>query len=208
MGKPLAVFTDPATPEAVRRMHWDEERTVQHIAKVLGCSRKSLYEFMERHGIAARNQSDAMPLRLRQAGPEGRKALTDAAHDAVRGMKRSWPDRCTRALGVQTQGLQSRHEEALFDLLSSRGCEPTPAYALGIYNVDLAFPKIRLAIEVDGGNWHSSPRKIPFDQRKEAHLRSMNWYLVRVPSLNICDATADNIVALVKVLETLPPGPC
>jgi hypothetical protein len=47
------------------------------------------------------------------------------------------------------------------------------------YDVDLASPKLRLAIDVDGLN-HLTKKQRDRDKRKGMYLRSLDWRLIRV----------------------------
>lgn len=58
-------------------------------------------------------------------------------------------------------------------------------YPLGPYVIDLAFPQVRLLVEVDGAAHHSSPRAQARDDRKDALAAAEGWRLLRVPQFMI-----------------------
>lgn len=54
------------------------------------------------------------------------------------------------------------------------------AYPFGPYEIDLAFPAARLAIEIDGWAWHSDVARFRNDRRKGNELVTAGWVLLRV----------------------------
>ena len=46
--------------------------------------------------------------------------------------------------------------------------------------IDLAYPEVKLAIEVDGFRYHSGRRAFDADRRRDAHLRALGWTVIRV----------------------------
>lgn len=48
-------------------------------------------------------------------------------------------------------------------------------YVDGAYRLDLAWPEIRLAIEVDGYRWHSSPERMSNDATRRNRLQRAGW---------------------------------
>ena len=54
--------------------------------------------------------------------------------------------------------------------------------AVDIFNVDFGFPKEKIALEIESGNWHSNPRKKKFDIPKSEILTKMGWTKL----VNIC----------------------
>ena len=73
----------------------------------------------------------------------------------------------------------SKHEAALASALTTRGHAVVPQYAVSKYNIDIAFPGARLAIEVDGGQWHQTERKRASDKPKTAYLIAQGWRELR-----------------------------
>jgi very-short-patch-repair endonuclease len=48
------------------------------------------------------------------------------------------------------------------------------------FNIDVAIPHLKLAIEVQGGHWHTSPRHVEQERRKSEHLQANGWSLVEL----------------------------
>jgi len=101
----------------------------------------------------AANRADAMRTRLARMTIDERLDITKAAHDAVRGSKRSVKDLTKRAIGVERAGAVTSVYETMFrDFLTSIGKPFIAQKAIGIYNADFAVGPI--AVETFGGCFH------------------------------------------------------
>ncbi|MGD6850765.1 MAG: DUF559 domain-containing protein [Candidatus Bathyarchaeia archaeon] len=139
--------------------------------------------------------------------PEQEAKQTKAAHDAVRGMTRSREELLQRALIKQNNWTQlSAGELEVMKLLNDIGIQVIPQYALDIFNIDLAVPDRKIAIEVDGGEWHNSGRKQAMDERKEALLKAEDWLLLRfnVGKRKFVRLNFNDAITLVKAICSLP----
>src|SRR4051812_14142441 len=70
-------------------------------------------------------------------------------------------------------------EEILYNEFVSYGITPELQYPARGYFIDLAFPKIKLAIEADGAEWHSTAKQISRDVGREIRLEKDGWTIVR-----------------------------
>jgi very-short-patch-repair endonuclease len=126
------------------------------LAESVGVSRNVIRRRLEASGTAIRDRSAAMHTRMSRLDPEERAQLAAAAHDAVRGKRKSAEFLIARALGVEKQGAEhgnvSPAELMLADLLRDHGVLVTHQKAIGPYNADLA--TLTVAVEVLGGQWH------------------------------------------------------
>lgn len=52
---------------------------------------------------------------------------------------------------------------------------------VGRWSIDIAYPLLMVAVEVDGTYWHSLPAMQERDRRKDADLAARGWRVVRVP---------------------------
>lgn len=55
-------------------------------------------------------------------------------------------------------------------------------FTLGRYRFDLAFPRQRLLIELDGKSWHNSRRSRARDACKQRYAESEGWRVVHIPN--------------------------
>ena len=100
---------------------------------------------------------------------------TAAAHDAVRGMKRSLTDLERRAAGKEKKPPQMSRWESLFaDWLSARGFSYVFSKAIGKYNVDFAIGD-SIAVELYGGAFHSDGRAATRLNDRMRYLLDAGW---------------------------------
>ena len=149
------------------------------ISKRFNVSRNVIALRLTQAGIKRRTQSEAETLKWSQMSEEMCKHQVKAAHDKVRGMKRSHENLVNHALSVQAKGRMSKFEKLFFEAFTKAEIEVVPQYAVDVFNVDFAIPEKKIAIEVDGGHWHSSPRKIKQDIKKTEVLVSLGWTIIR-----------------------------
>lgn len=74
---------------------------------------------------------------------------------------------------------QSPIEEIVYKELLVYGLNPIPQYQVGAFFIDLAFPEIKLAIEADGKEFHSSKEQKERDVYRENKLKKLGWTFER-----------------------------
>ncbi|WP_244913507.1 endonuclease domain-containing protein [Heyndrickxia sporothermodurans] len=80
---------------------------------------------------------------------------------------------------IQRSKCESYIEARLYDALVYRGYNVHTQVNCGPYRIDLTVPSLRLAIECDGKDYHSSPEQKKHDRRKNAYLRKHGWKVMR-----------------------------
>lgn len=130
--------------------------------------RQTLRELRFEHGVT----SDALLhtyLRHKRSGRNGGGALRD------------WLDRYLGVEGVPESGL----EQLVLDAFLDAGVA-TPVAQLWVetyerarYRIDLAFPDLMLAIEVDGSQHEESEHRAA-DARRDAALEALGWTVIRI----------------------------
>lgn len=70
-------------------------------------------------------------------------------------------------------------EEILYKEFEIYKVLPISQYHVGNYYIDLAFPEIKLAIEADGEEFHSTGEQITRDISREIKLEKWGWRIVR-----------------------------
>ena len=73
------------------------------------------------------------------------------------------------------------------------------------YIIDFAFPEARLAVEVDGSAWHSSPRQRSRDGLRTHRLKLDGWTVVRFHA-DLVVRSPDVVVAALKERLRLNTG--
>jgi len=150
------------------------------IAKQFLVSRGAIRQRLIETGTKIRGQSDAETLKWTKMSEQQRLRQVKAAHDAVRGKKRSREESIKKALARQQSPFLAPLEQQLLNVFRQYEIKVVPQFAMEIYSVDFAVPEIKLAIEVDGGNWHDCTAKRSQDMGKEVILSNRNWKLIRI----------------------------
>lgn len=79
-----------------------------------------------------------------------------------------------------------------------------PQYRVGPYWIDLAVPQVRLAIECDGRDYHTSPADRERDQHRDDYLAKLGWRVKHFRGRDIVFATArcaEIVIAEIGVLK-------
>lgn len=119
----------------------------------------------------------------RSLSADQRAALMGKATARIRGSKRSHEDLCKRARTKQERAVLSGDEADIMAALNAIDLCPVPLYAIDKYNLDFAFPDLKVAVEYNGGNWHNTPKKRAEDEVKAAFLAAHGWQLLVFPRL-------------------------
>lgn len=130
--------------------------------------------------------------------PQQRAKQAEAAHEAVRGMKRTDADLIARA---HTKQIKQSHatdtERLLAQALTARGLDPVLQLAVYKYNLDIGVEPV--AMELFGGNWHAQgPAAARMPQRlKDIADRGFNTIMVWTHAVHAMDigAIADEVVS-------------
>jgi len=70
-------------------------------------------------------------------------------------------------------------EEKLYQEFKEYGLEPQTQYPVAPFFIDLAFPEIKLAIEADGYEFHSTPDQKMRDKYRQTRLEAQGWTFER-----------------------------
>lgn len=91
-------------------------------------------------------------------------------------------------LQAAATGARSEAERLLIDLLNAAQISGWYAnHPVGGYSVDVAFPAIKVAIEVDGWAFHSSHADFVADRRRQNKLALMGWQVLRFTWLDLTE---------------------
>lgn len=112
---------------------------------------------------------------------EERKRILSAAHKATKQRVldgiHAFVDNEVRRKGQLVQSQRSKAELLIADALAD--IQLVHQYPVGKFFIDLAVPELKIAIEVDGGNWHSEAKKKRKDEEKEFYLKANGWTVIR-----------------------------
>jgi len=92
---------------------------------------------------------------------------------------------CSRAckgawICANAQNRVSNLEKFFIGHLVSVGLKFKTQYPVNHYSLDVAFPDKKIAVEIDGDYWHSLPRMKKKDKKKDSHLQSLGWKVIRI----------------------------
>jgi len=115
---------------------------------------------------------------------------------------RTMASRVTRAETTQRQQRLSLHEREVLSILEAHGYHPIALYALGAYNVDIAFPEHYLGFEITNGGWHRTSRKREQDIAKCNRLTAQGWTIIDLNHQRM--SSADAATQIMSTLQELP----
>ena len=110
--------------------------------------------------------------------PPQRKTFTEAARKARK--EACKPEDQIKQAKTREANQTGATEESIkiAKLLST--FNPILEFSIDRFNVDIALLSMKVAIELDGGNWHSSGQIRSRDMAKESILRNQGWIIIRI----------------------------
>ena len=198
--------SDLPSAEIVRRYLAGESSNA--LAKSFGVSRRAIDYRLDAAGVDRRGSADANRLMMAARTPEENAANSKAAHEAVRGRRRSIEE---RSKGAATRERLRTHvsdnELILATMLRERGLDVIPQKAVGPYNVDLAAGTV--AVEVFGGGWHAYGVHRERASERLRYILDEGWNLVIVwasaSRWPIGPGACDYIATFAEVTSGNPP---
>ena len=155
------------------------------------------------------NQGRTLLDRVLQRGWVQLPGVVRAVHEA-RG--RHGASRARMVLAGADPGTASEAERVAQGLLTASGITGwTGAYKLLIAGqeasvLDLAFPDLRLAIEIDGWAWHHNPERFQQDRRRGGILVAAGWTVLRFTWADLVERPEQVLATVVRTLRHLSDG--
>lgn len=174
----------------------------------LGVSRRYAHDQLVKAGVTLRSFREQLLLVAASRTPEERARIATAAHDAVRGSTRSIETLLAAALTREANPKISPHEALLAQWLTERGRPVRHQVAIGPYNADLTTGTV--AVEVFGGNWHSTGEHRRTFPKRANYILDQGWHLIIVWDQKrnpLSVHAADYIVTFAQEPDRDPPGP-
>ena len=69
--------------------------------------------------------------------------------------------------------------------------------------LDIAFPLVLLAIEIDGWAWHSDPERFQDDRRRQNALVAAGWTVLRFTWADLIERPEQVVATVVRTLTRL-----
>ncbi|HJT91021.1 MAG TPA: type IV toxin-antitoxin system AbiEi family antitoxin domain-containing protein [Mycobacterium sp.] len=103
-----------------------------------------------------------------------------------------------RLLQAASDGARSEAERLLVKLLRAHKITGWRTnYPVGGYKVDVAFPKQKVAIEVDGWAFHSDPEVFVKDRNRQNNIALLGWIVLRFTWLDLTEHP-ERVIAEIK----------
>jgi very-short-patch-repair endonuclease len=177
--------------------------SVKRISEIIGTSRSVVKKRAIEYGFTVPNMRDG----VQRAYNHGFTPNVYMAHKSRRGSQNSFEHQ-KKIAEFYSGTIRSKYELIMYEALKAKGLSPFPNLAVGRYNIDIAFQDVLLAIEVDGGNWHNSPKKRELDHKKSKYLSSLGWNIIRFPFCKRDGFNIDSYVnEVIRVLNKLSENP-
>ena len=146
----------------------------------LGTSRQTVTRLMNDCQISYRSVAEDTRLRYKNMSDKDKKKYTKNAIQANTGRKTPLIERAKRARSLEIICKLSPNEQSFDKFLLEYSFCSIPQYAIAIFNIDFAFPKQKIAIELDVGNWHQTTIHQKCQKRKENYLTKQGWIVLRI----------------------------
>lgn len=171
--------------EELRKLYVDDLLGSSELSKMFDCHFVTILKWLREANVTIRNTSEAQKVCMSKRTYEEKLKFSEASRNTEGFKKQSPEKRIKYANTMQKNCKLSKYEKIFLDELNKNGIETIPQYAIYIFNIDFAIPDLKLAIEVDGGNWHStSKKKIESDTKKEKYLSKIGWIVLRIKTRN------------------------
>jgi very-short-patch-repair endonuclease len=106
-------------------------------------------------------------------------------------------------LQAASDGARSTAERLLVGLLRKAGITGWRAdYPVGGYRVDVAFPRCRVAVEVDGLAYHSETADFHRDRLRQNNIMLLGWQVLRFTWLDLTEYP-DRVVATIRAVTSV-----
>ena len=193
--------------EWIREQHITKERTILDIAQELSVPRITIMRWCKMWGIETRTVSEDNFRRYSHMTKVEIDAQTSAANKKTRDLFSNveWKTKKCRDLLAAQNFRESKPERAIKQSLIDHGYGDFEAqYQLGYYSIDIAYPDIKLAIEIDGEYWHSLPRVARKDKSKNGYIQNYcGWNLLRIPATPCLKQPNKMVWEIIQHIETI-----
>lgn len=171
------------------------------LSKAYNLARSGVRGRLLKAGMKIRSQSDFMIARMAKLPKSERIRLSQSARAAIKGRTQSMEEKIKRALTVERHAANRimPKEADMAAWLRGAGIEVIHQKAIGPYNIDVAVPETRIAVEIFGGTWHSSGRHAKRYSPRIEYLLGKKWLPVIVwvtQSWRLEIAAAEYVIAL------------
>ena len=176
--------------ETVKQRYLSGE-SAKSIGDDVGINHWTVIQWLKRQGIKVRTQSDAECLKWFQMVSKKRTQQVKAAHDATRGSQRTLETRIKVAQGMyRNQSIRGVGSHRELELMKWLGGSFKWQYPIGPYNVDFAVAELRVAVELQCGEFGRKDRSRHCSVRDERleYIFNAGWRVL------ICSIIPNKII--------------
>jgi len=177
--------------------------SINQLARQLGVGRRMLDTAIRGAGIKIRSMSEACQARSDRFTVQEKRAYAAAAQKVRRGKANGVVMGERRAHTIERLGKANRDEALLAFWLAKRGYIATLHKAIGIYNVDLGFEELRIAVEING------TAHLPFFATRQGdplvrleYILNAGWSIIEIvvypTRYNLREIATDHIITFLQ----------
>lgn len=180
-------MTEVEFMQLIDKEHNENMLPLAKISEKYGIVRITLTHWCKDYRIKTRTISEDNARRYKTMSQEQKSAQVKAAHAKVNSLmqNKEWKNNHMRNIAKAQHFGVSKAEVLLYSMLVDYGYIGVQQYQIESRFIDIAFPEIKLAIEIDGNYWHSQDKIKKRDLEKEQILKNNGWELLRFSSESV-----------------------
>lgn len=180
-------MTEKEFMQLIDKEHNENMLPLSKVSEKYGIVRLTLMRWCKDYGIKTRTVSEDNARRYKTMTQEQKSAQVKAAHAKVNSLmqNKEWKSNHMRNIARAQHFGVSKAEVLLYSMLVDYGYIGVQQYQIESRFIDIAFPEIKFAIEIDGNYWHSQEKIKKRDLEKEQILKNNGWELLRFSSESV-----------------------
>lgn len=182
----------------LRRRYVDEEAKYEDLMAEANVANRTIMRLMDKCGVAPLTPSERAKRMIRD-NPDTIDNLVRANHTPEALRKRA------KTRHENWRNLQSDNEREFMAALLDVGLSPSPEHPVGRFNIDLAFPSVKLAVELDP-LWHKTGDKARKDAMRDAALKLRGWTVLRLETRASTSFNVSKVESALSELASVQPS--
>ncbi len=188
----------------LKEKYLNEQWTILKVANYFNCARTTVTDWLKMYGMRPRSIQEDNARRYSLMTNDQKKAQVLAANNGIRKLFKDedWKTEQIARVRNAQDFTESMPERMFRDALTEYGFSGwVHQYKFRWWSIDFAFPKLKIAIEIDGSYWHSSEAQKNKDARKDKFLTERGWKVIHFLADNMTEDVfgfIDEIKALIE----------
>lgn len=198
-------MTEKEFMQLINKEHNENMLPLAKIAEKYGIIRTTLMHWCKDYGIKTRTISEDNARRYTTMTKEQKLEQVRAAHAKVNFLmqNKEWKNNHMRNISKAQHFGISKAEVLIYSMLVEYGYIGVQQYQIESRFIDIAFPEIKLAIEIDGCYWHSKEKIKQRDLEKEKILKNNGWEIIRFYSESALENPDVYVWQIIQTYEIL-----